>query len=83
MARVRGRRSRLGFDRSSDLAVCGKAQHSVCGDTVLGPSPDGRRWPQSEAKGTDEGPVSTELAFPSSAAARHLLPTGEGPPGTS
>ena len=53
-----------------------------------GPSPEGRRWTQSGAKGTlrqcsgqaHEGPVSTEPACPSSAAARHLLPSGEGPP---
>ena len=44
-----------------------------------GPSPVGRRWTQSEAKGTDEGEVSIETACPSSAATRHLLPTGEGP----
>ena len=45
---------------------------------LVGPSPEGRRWPQSAAKGSDEGPVSVKLTCPSSAASRHLLPSGEG-----
>ena len=62
---------------------CGKTRLSLCGDSVLGPSPAGRRWTWSEAIGTVEGPVSIELPCPSSAASRHLLPAGEGPTGTS